>query len=157
MRVYNTGTRTTFELDRDEPLLQTLGAVVTKAGRCIAFPNIYQHRVSPFALEDRTRPGHRKILALFLVDPNRYIPSTAIVAPQQRLVLSDELVQHGPESRLHKLPVELIDMVVQSTDEGTMSREEAFNYREELMDERTEFVRSNNDTYFAVPFNMCEH
>ncbi|KAJ6184217.1 hypothetical protein N7519_005518 [Penicillium mononematosum] len=54
-------------------------------GRLLTFPNTLQHRVSPFSLADNTKPGHRKILALFLVDPNLRIISSANVPPQDEL------------------------------------------------------------------------
>mmetsp|Transcript_1125 Transcript_1125/g.1019 ORF Transcript_1125/g.1019 Transcript_1125/m.1019 type:complete len:107 (-) Transcript_1125:431-751(-) len=49
---------------------QEIGYIETKEGRCIAFPNLYQHRISPFTLKDKTKPGHRKVLVFFLVDPS---------------------------------------------------------------------------------------
>lgn len=42
-----------------------------------------QHRVSSFRLQDPTQPGHRRFLALWLVDPHQRIVSTANVPPQQ--------------------------------------------------------------------------
>ncbi|KAL4770703.1 hypothetical protein BDW60DRAFT_208797 [Aspergillus nidulans var. acristatus] len=63
------------------PITQDLGSVDTKEGRLITFPNTLQHRVSPFSLADPSKPGHRKILALFLVDPHRRIISSANVTP----------------------------------------------------------------------------
>lgn len=62
---------------------QYLGATVTSQNLCLAFPNVYQHQVSPFELVDKTKPGFRKILVFFLVDPNHRIPSTTDVPPQQ--------------------------------------------------------------------------
>ncbi|KAJ7693239.1 hypothetical protein B0H17DRAFT_933169, partial [Mycena rosella] len=47
--------------------VQDLGSMITKQGRALAWPNLFQHRVSPFRLVDTSRPGHRKILAFFLV------------------------------------------------------------------------------------------
>ncbi|KZV88675.1 hypothetical protein EXIGLDRAFT_839044 [Exidia glandulosa HHB12029] len=135
-------------------LVQDLGSVHTRGGRCIAFPNIYQHCVSPFALQDRTRPGHRKILALFLVDPTRKIPSTSTVAPQQKELLVETLESCG--GRLAVLPRELLRMIA-DFDTHTMTLAEARRYREELMDERTQFVRDNDEGFFGDTFNMCEH
>ena len=57
--------------------------MVCTEGRLVTFPNTVQHRVAPFALADPTKPGHRKILALFLIDPHRRVISTANVPPQQ--------------------------------------------------------------------------
>ncbi|THC95070.1 hypothetical protein EYZ11_005465 [Aspergillus tanneri] len=38
-------------------ITQHLGSVSTHEGRLLAFPNILQHRVSPFSLADRSKPG----------------------------------------------------------------------------------------------------
>ncbi|KAK3339955.1 hypothetical protein B0T25DRAFT_365827 [Lasiosphaeria hispida] len=65
------------------PCLQNFGSLETRQGRLLAFPNVFQHRVSPFSLQDRTKPGHRRFIALWLVDPHRRIISTANVPPQQ--------------------------------------------------------------------------
>ncbi|OCH84948.1 hypothetical protein OBBRIDRAFT_740722, partial [Obba rivulosa] len=65
-------------------LNQPLGSVATKEDLCLAFPNIYQHRIEPFELADPTRPGVRKILCFCLVDPATRIMSTMNVLPQQR-------------------------------------------------------------------------
>lgn len=159
-RIYHIGSMTTYGLDRDEPLLQTLGAVATKAGRCIAFPNTYQHQVQPFSLADRSRPGHRKILALFLVDPSleHPRPSTTVVPAQQCewMYAAVHTVAASPDSRLSRLPVELLDAIVDEV-EGLMDRAEAEALRLELMDERSAMVEQNTEHVFAVPFNMCEH
>lgn len=135
-------------------LVQELGSVETKEGRCIAFPNIFQHCVAPFSLVDRTRPGHRKILALFLVNPSVTIPSTSGVAPQQRDQLFETLVTC--EGDMQKLPHELLRLVTEM-DTHTMSRAQAFAYREELMDERSVFTEEHDEAYFSIAFNMCEH
>ncbi|KDQ11857.1 hypothetical protein BOTBODRAFT_431176 [Botryobasidium botryosum FD-172 SS1] len=63
--------KTLYGVDRDESCVQHRGHIVTKGGRCIAFPNIYQYQIQPFALVDQNKPGHRKIVALFLIDPTR--------------------------------------------------------------------------------------
>lgn len=64
--------------------IQNIGSVLTRPGSAVFFPNTYQHRVQPFSLADRSKPGHRKILALFLVDPAIPVISTANVPPQLR-------------------------------------------------------------------------
>lgn len=157
---YLVGSKATFDLDHNEPLLQTLGAVVTKGGRCIAFPNMYQHRVQPFSLADTSRPGHRKILALFLIDPSleHPRPSTTFVPPQQRewMYATIRALAASSDSRLSRLPIELLDDIVQKI-EGLMDRAEAEALRLELMDERTAMTKENTEQVFAVPFSMCEH
>uniref|UniRef100_K3X3G1 DUF4246 domain-containing protein n=1 Tax=Globisporangium ultimum (strain ATCC 200006 / CBS 805.95 / DAOM BR144) TaxID=431595 RepID=K3X3G1_GLOUD len=63
-------------------LVQQLGSVLAMENRCIVFPNLLQHKVEPFELADSTKPGCRKILAFFLVGPEKQIPSTSVIPPQ---------------------------------------------------------------------------
>ncbi|KAJ5058413.1 hypothetical protein J3E72DRAFT_222606 [Bipolaris maydis] len=64
------------------PRLQNYASVQTRQGRLLAFPNVFQHRVSSFKLIDPTKPGHCRFIALWLVDPARPIISTANIPPQ---------------------------------------------------------------------------
>ncbi|MGW6978880.1 DUF4246 domain-containing protein [Streptomyces sp. NPDC054932] len=122
------GLREVYGLEDEDALNQLLGSASTPAGRCLAFPNILQHRVGSFRLLDPTRPGHRKILAFFLVDPSEEIVSTSDVPPQQ------------PWS-----------------DTSTMTLEQAKNYREQLMQERKFFVDEHNEQLYEREFSLCEH
>lgn len=142
--------------DRESQSNQVLGAVKTIPNRCLAFPNIYQHQVSPFALVDPTKPGHRKILALFLVDPENRIPSTSDIPPQQMHWAQTAMATSEASSAFNRLPAELHQMVAGSA-EGLMSEAEAKAYRLNLMDERTAFVGVQNENWFCTDFNFCEH
>ncbi|MFE9555156.1 DUF4246 domain-containing protein [Streptomyces sp. NPDC006703] len=122
------GLREVYGLEDEDALNQVLGSTATPAGRCLAFPNILQHRVGSFRLADPTRPGYRKILAFFLVDPSEKIVSTSDVPPQQ------------PWS-----------------DTSTMTLEQARNYREQLMQERKFFVDEHNEQLYEREFSLCEH
>ncbi|MFJ8045467.1 DUF4246 domain-containing protein [Kitasatospora sp. NPDC096147] len=122
------GVRAVYGLEDETALNQVLGSVPTPEGRCLAFPNVLQHRVDAFRLADPARPGHRKILAFFLVDPSRRIVSTADVPPQQ---------PWAPTT--------------------TMTPEEARAHREELMRERKYFVGEHNEQLFERAFSLCEH
>ncbi|NUR03340.1 MAG: DUF4246 domain-containing protein [Streptomyces sp.] len=122
------GVREVYGLENDGALNQTLGSASTPAGRCLAFPNVLQHRVGSFRLADPTRPGYRKILAFFLVDPSTKITSTSDVPPQQ------------PWS-----------------DTSTMTLEQARDYREQLMRERKFFVDEHNEQVYEREFSLCEH
>ncbi|ALO12237.1 hypothetical protein AQF52_6644 [Streptomyces venezuelae] len=122
------GLREVFGLENEDALNQLLGSASTPAGRCLAFPNVLQHRVGSFRLTDPTRAGHRKILAFFLVDPSEKIVSTSDVPPQQ------------PWS-----------------DTSTMTLEQAKEYREQLMQERKFFVDEHNDQLYEREFSLCEH
>ena len=136
-------------LVRDSPCVQDIGDVITKTHRSVAFPNLYQHQVQPFRLEDSTKPGHRKILVFFLVDPTQKIPSATDVAPQQHEWVTEALHGAGRDSAFAKLPLELLTMI-SNENEGAMTRLEAEKYREELMSERTVFVEANDKAYFGM-------
>lgn len=122
------GLREVYGLEDEDALNQTLGSASTPAGRCLAFPNVLQHRVGSFRLSDPTRPGYRKILAFFLVDPSKKIVSTSDVPPQQ------------PWSGT-----------------STMTLEQANSYREQLMRERKFFVDEHNEQLYEREFSLCEH
>ncbi|MFJ3961073.1 DUF4246 domain-containing protein [Streptomyces sp. NPDC090036] len=122
------GLREVYGLEDEDALNQMLGSASTPAGRCLAFPNILQHRVGDFRLADPTRPGYRKILAFFLVDPSETIVSTSDVPPQQ------------PWS-----------------DTSTMSLAQAKEFREQLMQERKFFVAEHNEQLYEREFSLCEH
>ncbi|KAG8731665.1 hypothetical protein FRC11_002997 [Ceratobasidium sp. 423] len=144
-------------MGRDDPCVNELGSVITCQDRCIAFPNIYQHCVSPFTLDDRSKPGHRKIVALFLVDPAVRRPSTTIVPPQQKeWRVSGIATNPALKAAFDKLAPEIIDRIDSFAD-GIMTRAEAEAYRLELMDERKAFMEKNDEAFFMVPFDMCEH
>lgn len=135
--------------------LQEIGDVVCSEGRLITFPNTLQHRVKPFTLIDPTKPGHRKIVALFLVDPDIEVINTAIVPPQQQEWWAERA--NGELGPLN-LPQELQDEIMKHTEgEWPMGMEEAKELRLELMEERRVFVGENNERMEEARFGLCEH
>ncbi|KAA8649094.1 uncharacterized protein ATNIH1004_004989 [Aspergillus tanneri] len=108
------------------------------------------YRVSPVKLEDRSKPGHRKILALFLVDPNIRIISYANIPPPQE--------DRGKEKReivqrvfAVEITVELQEMV----NDGLFSppiitMDVAKQYRLELMEERSVNSKEQNEWFEKV-------
>ncbi|KAF5586257.1 duf1665 domain-containing protein [Fusarium pseudocircinatum] len=138
----------TFAIERDGGRQQDIGSVHTKAGRAIFFPNLMQHRVSPFKLVDPTKPGYRKILALFLVDPAIPIISTSNVPPQQKNWWDKHRLQNSGSL------ADNFDDKVSVAAEWPMGLEEAKMLRLQLMDERT----CVDDQEFSVgSWNFCEH
>ena len=133
---------------RDSPCVQDVGDVITKTNRCVAFPNLYQHQIQPFHLEDPTKPGHRRILVFFLVDPTQRVLSATDVAPQQCEWVTEAMQTAGPTSAFAKLPTELLN-IISDENEGAMTRLEAEKYREEFMSERTVSGEETNRTYFG--------
>ncbi|QGI69858.1 hypothetical protein CEK26_002190 [Fusarium fujikuroi] len=105
------GIEAIFAIKAKGDKMQDLGSVMTPEGRALFFPNVYQHRVESFELADKTRPGYRKIVALFLVDPVIPIISTGNVPPQQKHWWKDELRESEP---LNYLPSEIMDMIKKS-------------------------------------------
>ena len=129
--------------------MQGIGDVITKTHRCVAFPNLYQHQVQPFRLEDPTKPGHRKILVFFLIDPTQRVLSATDVAPQQREWITDAMCDAGQDSAFAKLPLELLTKISDAND-GVMTRLEAEKYREKLMSERVVSVEESDRAYFGM-------
>ncbi|KAG8424818.1 hypothetical protein J3458_001579 [Metarhizium acridum] len=106
--------------------LQDVGSVLTRPGRALFFSNLCQHRVQPFKLEDPTKPGHRKILALFLVDPAIPVISTANVPPQQK-----HWYTSGGQSEAVATVLQNMDSIMElgeakKTERGAHGREDCF-------------------------------
>ncbi|RXW11956.1 hypothetical protein EST38_g13899 [Candolleomyces aberdarensis] len=162
-----------FFTDNWSNSIQDVGSVDTREGRLITFPNILQHQVQPFKLADPTKPGHRKILALFLVDPNVRVISTADVPCQRQDWWWNEMLKatsasSDPSKRpsfadakaaagVHKLPAELQKIVFNDVDDFPFSTEKAKEYREQLMEERKKFVLGHQKEFAAESISLCEH
>ncbi|KAI4089837.1 MAG: hypothetical protein L6R37_007986, partial [Teloschistes peruensis] len=134
-----------FGVKDDSPAIHDLGEVLTQESRLLCFPNVIQHRVSPFRLADSSKPGHRKILALFLVDPNLKIISTENVPPQQHSWWREMVETAGI---FEKLPPALAENVSNS-DGFPLTLEKAKQQRLELMDERKSFVKWHDDQFVS--------
>uniref|UniRef100_A0A914DJ23 DUF4246 domain-containing protein n=1 Tax=Acrobeloides nanus TaxID=290746 RepID=A0A914DJ23_9BILA len=141
-----------YGLENGSALTQELGYVCAEPGRLIVFPNVFQHKVEPFELVDKTRPGHRKILVFFLVDPTISILSTERVPPQQNSWFFKEVCKIVPQI------VMLPDLAKRCIQEFLpMTLDEAKIFREELMKERKYYIEDSNSTIFERPFSLCEH
>lgn len=122
-----------FGMENEGPLNQKLGSLIAREGRCVAFPNVYQHKVAPFELVDKKKNGHRKILVFFLIDPMKRVISTKNIAPQ------NPIWDDKPADRF------------------TMTLDEAKEYREDLMSER-KYIRDEVDKeLYEREFSLCEH
>ena len=140
-----------YGLENEGPTIQNLGSILTSENRLLCFPNVMQHRISPFRLSDLSKPGHRKILALFLVDPHLKIISTENVPPQQHSWWKQGVEDAG---LFEKLPAELGLQVINSS-EFPITLEKAREQREELMRERKQFVKVHNHNYVHLnSFNV---
>lgn len=137
-----------FGLKDEEIMTKFVGSVEAKEGRVIIFPNFFQHHVDPFELEDPLKPGFRKILCFFLVDPyNDLVKSTREVPPQNKDWVEDMEVMSKffPD--------------VTATEVTTMSWEDATKARDELMTERSEAQQDVDEWDFPYTrhFSLCEH
>lgn len=141
----------------DHDVTQLIGSVSTREGRLLTFPNTLQHCVSPFSLADRSKPGHRKILAFFLVSPDLRIISSANIPPQREDWWRES--EGNIETVLRRdLLGELLDMVKKEIGIiPRMSIEEAKKYRLELMEERKAVEPHSKRMFEIDTFSLCEH
>ncbi|EXK46316.1 hypothetical protein FOMG_00042 [Fusarium oxysporum f. sp. melonis 26406] len=143
----------TFDITLGGSIFQDIGSVLTKAGRALFFPNVLQHHVLQFRLADPTKPGHRKIFALFLVDPAIPIISSPNVPPQQKHLWTTYL---GLDSGCGIMPPELVEKVVDYMD-WPIDLEEAKKLRLDLMKERASFKAEEESRFERMEWNFCEH
>ncbi|KAJ2653989.1 hypothetical protein IWW48_006358 [Coemansia sp. RSA 1200] len=140
--------------DSHEPqLIQNIGQIEARDGRCVVFPNVYQHRINGFKLADPTKPGHRKILAFFFIDPSTRIPSTEIVPPQQQDWWIENL---SDVDSICGLPSLVQDLVYDNVP-FPYSLDEAKKIRLDLMAERTASNKTADGEYFSPICALCEH
>ena len=148
-----------YGCENEEPAVQEVGSIVCREGRLLTFPNILQHRVQPFKLADPTKKGHRKILALFLVDPGIRVISTANVPPQQRDWWGEEVDKQvaGSGKALGKLSAEIRDKVFGEVEDFPIGMEKAKELRLLLMEERKKYVTQHKTAFEKNYFSLCEH
>ncbi|KAH6975954.1 hypothetical protein BKA56DRAFT_487954 [Ilyonectria sp. MPI-CAGE-AT-0026] len=166
--------------------LQSYGSVETKEGRLLTFPNVFQHRVSNFGLKDKTKPGHRRFIALWLVDPVTRIISTANVPPQQQSWWMEHTFDKLSKDDAEKVPPAIAQLVLEKApghpaleaagkgkpglpaelmgivrkefgDAVPMSLDEAKEHRLKLMDVRSVFQDDARGQWEAVEYSFCEH
>ena len=124
-----------------DPGIQHIGDVNLKESRVVVFPNTFQSKMNRFSLDDASKPGHLRLLTLYLLDPNRRIMSTAMVPCQRRDWWSQEVRRQSPS--LWRLPVEVWDKIVDSVEDWPLSMEEGDRLRKEFVDEREKFQRQH--------------
>jgi len=129
----------------DAALVQSRGHVETDEGLCLAWPNTLQHRVAPFSLVDSTRPGHRKILVFFLVDPDAPILSSRDVPQQQPSTITRVFRRVLPP-----------DIAARIAEFATFSKEQALAHRLCLMAQR-KFTEKAGNKIVQRHFSLCEH
>lgn len=136
------GVKVMFDYENGATINESLGSLTVHEGLFASFPNFYQHYVSPFELKDKTKPGIRKIIVFFLVDPLKDVLSTDDIAPQQLEWYEDGLLDIPNRDQLMR---------------WAMSFETAKDYRVDLMSER-KYIRDDlNRELFEREFSLCEH
>jgi hypothetical protein len=118
-----------------------------------------QHRVSPFKLQDPTKPGHRRFIALWLVDPHQRIISTANVPPQQLDWSTGSVPNTDNQAEHSEIAPEVLGIVppISITPKGLMTVEEARQHRLELIIVRSRFHEVSEDDWKSVEYSFCEH
>ncbi|KAL4962780.1 DUF4246 domain-containing protein [Aspergillus stella-maris] len=125
-----------FGIKNDGPSRQDIGSVPLREGRLLTFSNCLRHRLEPFELVDRARPGHCRFLTLWLVNPYFRICSTRNVPLQRQDWWEQKTRSHLASA--YSVPQELSDLIIAdavgSKEQGSswlMGRTEADHHRGE--------------------------
>jgi hypothetical protein len=110
---------------RGADCIQQYGSVETRQGRLLAFPNVFHHRVSPFELQDKTKPGHRRFIALWLVDPYTNIINTGNVPPQQQSWWLEQAFGDLSTKDAEKIPNAIANLLSEATSGHSITALEA--------------------------------
>ncbi|KAI5195588.1 hypothetical protein AUEXF2481DRAFT_45131 [Aureobasidium subglaciale EXF-2481] len=139
------------------PSLQRLGSVNLPVGRLLAWPNVLHHRITPFELVDKTRPGRRTFLTLSLVDPNYRICSTRNVPPQNHVWWAEQALAAALPRNV-AVPREILDHIDSYTDNWPMGLEEATKVRGQVVKEQKDHERNlMNCPLGFYEFNVDEY
>ena len=120
-----------------DPVIQRMGDVALRENRLVTYPNTFQTRLLPFELDDKSKPGCFRFLALHLIDPNRRAMSSAMVPVQRRDWWAREVRQSS--AALWRLPLEIFERIVNMVDGYPLSVEEGYEMRREFRQERDQF------------------
>jgi hypothetical protein len=146
----NGATLRTWGLNDGDACHQYIGETPLRTGLSLVFPNIYQHRQTPFELVDPTREGRLTLLMFYLIDPDiQPVVSTSSVSPQQK-----EWIQRALVAALSsKLPPELIQEIFKHVP-GLIDLEEAEDYRRAFLEIQANFRQASNNYHFCIPFDV---
>ena len=115
-----------------------------------------QHRVSPFRLNDPTKPGHRRFIVLWLVDPHARIISTANVPPQQQNWWVDSILSPSNSTKtdvMSEIPADLVQLLRGKGLDGLSGNEEQGKLPPELIEMVREHFDIDGD---ALPMSRVE-
>lgn len=136
---------------RDEDSMsKVLGGIEAKSNRILIFPNIFQHKVEPFELVDKSKKGYRRIMALFIVDPfNKNVITTNKVPIQQKNWWNENEI----------INTEIKDKIKQLNKDLPQSLKQVKEVREKLMSERSVEIDASEeyDHPYERTFSLCEH
>ncbi len=145
-----------YGLKDEDQTIKQIGDIECVEDRVIVFPNLYQHRVEPFQLADKTKNGHRKIICFFVCDPyNNSVVATDKVPPQQQEWWEQNIRN---TTKLNSFPQEIFDKIVSYVD-NPFPLKKAKKIREQLMKERSivNVDDDHDDKLFGGTFSLCEH
>ncbi|KAK1963126.1 hypothetical protein LY78DRAFT_561749, partial [Colletotrichum sublineola] len=117
-----------------DPSVQDIGSATLREGFMLVYPNVLQHKWSFTQLKDPTKPGHRKFLTLYLVDPRVKILSTANVPPQQADWWPREF--SNETGQFNGLPKEVVDMILDEVKGCPFSMRQANRWKRMAVKER---------------------
>lgn len=126
-----------YGFDVGDAPIQQVGSIEYHPGRVVMYPSTVQHRITGFKLKDPSKRGVAKFMAMFLVDPNIRIISTANVPPQRLDWTFTEKDFGELSDSLDKLSIEFQDR------KGNLplSMSEAKQLHDEILSELNEFTR----------------
>ena len=139
----------TWGLGADDPCNQYLGSVPLRPGLALAFPNIYQHRITYMSLGNPRRPGNLTLLSLFLVDPDiTPITSTSSIIPQNYRWIHQAVEKYIDP----RLPIEVVVLILSYVD-SSPTDEEVDGHERDIRIERKAFRLLLDDHYFSLLFD----
>ncbi|KAJ3555845.1 hypothetical protein NM688_g2354 [Phlebia brevispora] len=144
-------------LSAGAPSHQFVGTPTVRLGHAVAFPNIYQWRLTEAQLQDDSKKGSMRLVLFYLADPqtsadDSEVPSSAIIPPQE-MSWTRKAVEDFMDPRV---PVEIVEKIM-SFVEGLVSDEQASRVAVRMKRERERFASVHDQQWFSLPFNIWQN
>ncbi|ODV58248.1 DUF4246 domain-containing protein ASCRUDRAFT_9517 [Ascoidea rubescens DSM 1968] len=152
-----------YSLSRESRAVSNQGHINCTENRLLVFPNFLQHHVNKFSLLDKTKPGTRKILCFFVVDPSlgdeTPVFSTSDVPIQRKDWWDDQEYKEEFKKYLTDETRLQIQELIHNNKvkfEWPILLEESKTLRLQLMKERSSQDKDESNV-FNNKFCLCEH
>ncbi|KAJ1334368.1 hypothetical protein BSLG_008097 [Batrachochytrium salamandrivorans] len=144
-----------YGISAGNKLTQEVGNIKLNLGRCVTYPNLFQHRLAPIRLLDASlgQVGHCKFLMFYLIDPSKTIVSTSATPPQQIGWFTDAI---SSSACIPRLPNEIIRNVASFIPGLSTAADARTRYAQAIYEQTHSIGPAISDDVFERVFDIMD-